>query len=198
MAWSLLCASEVFHPCRLKLIALLPAYQLVLRCGFPSQHETESCHGSIAREIHAGMIFITRLMIALRGVLFGLLQAPGGLVSLIFCALVHRESRNAHACQTEVVGAVVVSGLGARIRTNLQAKRSCHGLDRRIKGGALRSRNLHLLGRAERRSVIIVEVKTDFFSRNRRMLATLFRAQQTLLLGGHRGKKNRPSGPLPR
>ena len=138
------------------------------------------------------MIFIARLMIVLGGVLFGLLHAPRIIVPFIFHALIDRERGNPDARQAEVIGAIIVSGLGMGIRTNGQPKFLRHGLHHGIKRSPLRSGNFHFLRRAERRHVVIVEVEADLAGRNRRMLAQIFRSQQTLLFRRNRSKQNRP------
>ena len=114
----LLCASRAFHSRRLKLITLLPSHQLGLRGSLPSQSKSESCHHRVAGKIHARMIFIAGLMVVLRGVLFRLLHTPGSVVSLILYAFIDRERGNTHARQTEMIGAIVMSRLGARIGAN--------------------------------------------------------------------------------
>src|SRR5438067_2015517 len=73
---------RTLHPRRLTSFALLPADELWHACRFPPESEAEPGHGVITGEVHAGMIFITRLMVVLGCVFVRLLDAPSCIVAL--------------------------------------------------------------------------------------------------------------------
>src|SRR5580692_1551274 len=124
---------------RFEFIALLPSYELGEACRFPAEREAESRHRAIADKIHLRMVFITRLVITLLGVLFVLRQTPGFVVPFELHAFVDRECGNADAGQTEMIGAVKMSCFGAGVRTNGQPELFSHRLHPRIEGRALRA-----------------------------------------------------------
>src|ERR1019366_7677699 len=123
------------HSRRLELVALLPADEPREACRLPAQGESKARHRRIPGEIHLGMVFITRLMIALLDVFLILRQPPGLVVTFELHTFVDREGWNPDARQTEMVRAVEVSRLGACIRTDRQPellRRRLHpGIERR-------------------------------------------------------------------
>jgi len=84
----LLGSGLAFDSWRLKLVALLPPDHVWQARGFPSQGEAEASHSGIAGEVHVGMIFITGLMIVLRGIVAVLLQSPHLVMPLELHALI--------------------------------------------------------------------------------------------------------------
>src|SRR3989442_1371654 len=101
---------SALHAGCVEFIALLPSDGMRKVCGLPSQRKSEARHGGIAGEIHRRMVLITGLVIMLCGVFLVLLESPCFVMSLEFHALINRERRNSNSCQTEMVGAVVMSG----------------------------------------------------------------------------------------
>src|SRR6202041_3286575 len=69
-------------------IALFPADERGLAGGFPAESESEAGHGSVRGVIHAGMIFVARLVVMMGGVVGILRQAPRFVVSLKLHSLV--------------------------------------------------------------------------------------------------------------
>ena len=136
------------------------------------------------------MVFVARLVIVLLDVVALLGKAPGFGVSLELHAFADREGRDADAGQTEMVGAVEVSGLGARIGTDRQPEFLRGGLHRRIEVGALRAGDLHFFGRSQRLHVVVIQIQSDLSGGNWRMFAQILRAQQSLLLGRDRGEQD--------
>src|SRR5579864_9457929 len=91
------------HPGLLKLIALLPPREFGLRSRLPTEGETEARNGRVSYEIHAGTIFVARLMIVLVGEFFRLLHAPFGAVAFVLHPFIYGERWHAHARQRKVV-----------------------------------------------------------------------------------------------
>src|ERR1700678_581741 len=124
---------------RLELIALLPADEARETGRLPTQGEAEACHRGIGREIHLGTVLVARLVIALLCVFLVLLDSPSLIVTFELHSFVHRERWDANARQAEVIGAVEVTRLRARIRTNRQAEFFRGRLHPRIERCPLRS-----------------------------------------------------------
>ena len=87
-----------------------------------AQQEPKRRHLGKSRKIHLRAVFVARLMIAMLDVIFGLGLAPGFVVSFEFQPFVDRERRNAHARQTEMIGAVIMPSFRMRIGPNRQAE----------------------------------------------------------------------------
>src|SRR5439155_23000758 len=117
-----LATAHTFHPRRLEFVALLPSHKARHGGSLPSQGKTESCHGCVPGEIHLRMIFITGLMIMFGREFVRLLHSPSRVVAFVFHSFIHGECGNSHTRQAEVICAVVMSCLGASIRTDVQAK----------------------------------------------------------------------------
>src|SRR5208282_942662 len=140
-------------------IAFLPVDEARLIGGGPPERETEARHGSVGGVIHAGVILIARLVVMMSGVVGILCQAPGLVVTLELHSFVDGKRRNANAREAEMIGAVVMSGFGARVGTIPEAEilRRCQ--HRGIKRGSLGSGNLDFFGRAKRHDVVVIEVE---------------------------------------
>src|SRR5260370_7118796 len=104
-----------------ELVAMLPRGQLRQIGGLPAQGQSEAGHDGVATEIHVRTQLVAGLMIVVLGVVVGLLQAPLAGVSLVFHAFVNGERRNTYPCQAEMIGAVVVPGLGMRVGNHGQS-----------------------------------------------------------------------------
>src|SRR5262249_17438809 len=101
----------------LKLVARVPADGAWLRSRLPSQREAEAGHLGVAGEVHLRAVFVGRLVIAMGGVVFGLLVAPLPGTPLKLPSFVDREGRYTHPCQAEMIGTVVVASLREGIGT---------------------------------------------------------------------------------
>jgi len=86
----------------------------------------------VATEIHVGTPLIAGLMVAMRGVVCILGQAPFAGVSLIFHAFVHGKSGYSHARHAEMVGTVIVAFFRTRVRHDGKAEIAGRGLYQRI------------------------------------------------------------------
>src|SRR6266851_9629800 len=159
--------------------------------SLPAERETEARHGSVGGVVHAGVILIAWLVVVMGGVVGVLIETPGFIVTLELHPLIDGKRWDADAREAEVIGAVVMSGFGARVRTNLKAEILSSRLHRGIKRGALGSGNLDFFGRAERPHVVIVEIERNLARRNRGMLTQIFGAQQALFFGGDRDEEDR-------
>src|SRR5580704_4817379 len=122
----------------LEFIALLPADEPREACRLPAESESEARHRRIADEIHLGMVLIAGLVVMLLRVFLVLRQTPGLVVAFELHAFIDRERWNAHAGQTEMIGAIEVSSLGARIGTDRQPELFGHRLHPGIERGPLR------------------------------------------------------------
>src|ERR1700688_3556901 len=125
------------EPCRFELIALLPADELRETCRFPAQRESKPRHGCVADEVHFRMILVAWLVIVLLDVFFILRQPPRFVVTFELHSFIDRKRRNTHARQTEMIGAIKMSGLGPRIGTNRQPELFRRCLHPRIERCAL-------------------------------------------------------------
>ena len=112
-------------------------------------------------------------------------------MSFVLHPFVDGKRRNAYPRQAEMIGAVEVSCLRPRIRTNRQPELLCGRLHRRIKRRPLRARNFHFLWRAQRLHIVIIQIQRNLSRRNRRMLSQILRSQQSLLFRRDRSKQNR-------
>src|SRR5207237_7953339 len=88
---------RTLQPRRLKFIAFVPGHQFWHARGSPSQGEAETCHGGISCEIHAGMVFITRLMVVLGCVFVRLMDAQSSIVAIVLHTLVYADRCDSHA-----------------------------------------------------------------------------------------------------
>src|SRR6202044_359865 len=100
-----------FHSRRFKLVAFLPADKARGASCLPAESEAEARHRRIADKVHLWMVFIARLMVMLFCIFLILLHSPGFIVAFKLDPFVDRERWNPHASQTEMVRAIVVSGL---------------------------------------------------------------------------------------
>src|SRR5664279_6358459 len=101
-------------------IALLPVDGARLGGSLPAERETEARHGGVGGVVHAGMILVARLVVVMGGVIGVLFKAPGFIVPFELHPLIDRKRRNAHAREAEMIGAVIMSGVGARVGANLK------------------------------------------------------------------------------
>src|SRR5258707_3579712 len=133
------------QPRRLDLIDRLPSTWLGQTGRLPSQRESKPRHRRIGDEIHPGIILIARLVIVLLRVFAILRQPPGLVMALELHAFIDRERWDPDPCQTEVIGAIIVSRLRPRLRTNRQPVfiRRLHSHP--VKRSRLGPRHLHLL-----------------------------------------------------
>src|SRR5712691_10269530 len=156
---------------RFKLVAGLPALQLRCHGRLLAQQKSKSRHLGESGEIHLWMILIAGLMIAMIDVIFRLGLAPRGVVAGVLQSFADGKGGHADAREAEMVRAVIVSRLWMRIRANRQAKCLCQRFYHRIKRGALRPADIHLLWIANRSQRIIIQVHGNFRGGDRRMLA---------------------------
>src|SRR6185369_181977 len=112
------------------------------RCCLPSSRETKTSHHGITSEIHFRTIFVAGLMIALGGVFIRLLHTPRRIMPFVFHSLVDGKGWDANASQAEVIGSVIMSSFGPRIRADVQPEFLRQGFDGREESSALRSRDL--------------------------------------------------------
>src|SRR2546430_15967907 len=94
-------------PCLFKLVAFLPSLNLRLRSCRPSQRKSKARHGRVAPEVHAGIVFITGLVVALVGKFLGLLGSPLAVMGFVLHYFIDGERRDADASHDEVIRAVV-------------------------------------------------------------------------------------------
>src|SRR5581483_2984021 len=135
-------------------------------------------------------------MVVLGGEFLVLLQAPGLGMPFEFHSFVDGKSWDTYAGETEVIGAIVVSGFGSRVGTNGKPEVFCGCLHDVIEGSALRAGDFNFFGRTQGFHVVIIQVEGDLAGGNGRMLAKIFRTEKPLLLGGDRGKHYGTTGPL--
>src|ERR1017187_6788440 len=154
-----------------ELVARLPTYCCRLICGLPSQGDSELRHHRVAAEIHLRIVLVAGLVIVLGDVVAGLLLAPLRLMTLVLVTFAKRERRYSRARKAEVIGPIIMSCAGLRIRHNRQAKLFGGTFDRGIERGALGARYVDLLRHSERGQVVIVQVERNLLRRNRRMQA---------------------------
>src|SRR5579872_5176567 len=95
------------------------------------------------------MVLVAGLVIVLLHVLAFLVESPGFWMSLELHSFIDGEGWHAFARQTEMIGAVEVSCLGAGVRANRQAKFFRGGLDHRKEAGPLSARDLHFFRRTQ-------------------------------------------------
>src|SRR5208283_1882744 len=176
----------------------LPANQRWLVGREPSQRDTEARRHRVAAKIHLRIIFVARLVVALRDEFLGLVQTPLGSVALVLDALVDGERRHSGAREAEVVGAVIMSRAGLRIGHDLEAEVLRGAFDCGIKRGALSACDVDFFRHAERRNVVVVQIERDALRRNWRMLAEKLGAAQTLLFRRDCGEIDRALGLLRR
>src|ERR1700733_16016561 len=118
-----------------ELVARQPVHGPFLQQRLPAQCKAELGNRRVAREIHRGRVFITGPVIALLGVILLLRLAPFGRMPSEFYAGAYRECGNPDASETEVIGAIVVTGAGFGVRLNGEAE----SLGRLLDGGIERS-----------------------------------------------------------
>src|SRR3954468_6929147 len=112
--------SSVFalDPCFFKLVAFLPSLNLRLRSCRPSQRKSKARHDRVTPEVHAGIVFITGLVVALVGKFFRLFGSPLAVVAFVLHSFVDGERWDTNASHAEVIRAVVVASLRVGIRTD--------------------------------------------------------------------------------
>src|SRR4029077_5217420 len=111
---------------RFEFIAGLPALQRRRRGRLVAEQKAEARHFREPGEVHLRTVFIAGLMVAMIDIILGLRFAPGDVAALVFQSFADGKRRTADARQTEMIGAVVMPSLGARIRPNGKAKCFCH------------------------------------------------------------------------
>src|SRR5947209_18180203 len=127
----------VLHSRGFEFVALLPLDSLGQAGRLPAQGKSKPRHGRVPDKIHLGMVFITGLVIMLLDVISFLLKAPSFGVPLVLHSFINRKRWDAHSRQAEMIGAVELPGLGARIRTYRQPELFRSRLHRWIKRGPL-------------------------------------------------------------
>src|ERR1700737_4856032 len=105
-------------PRRFEFVAGLPALQFRSLCRLLAEQKSKSRHLRESAEIHLWPVFIARLVIMMIHVVLRLRLAPRRVVAFVFQSFADGKRRNAHARQTEMIGTIVMAGLGARIRSN--------------------------------------------------------------------------------
>ena len=135
------------------------------------------------------MIFVARLVVVMGGVVRILRQSPGFIVAFELHPFIDGKRWNADAREAEVIGAVIMSGFGTRVGTNLEAEILRGRLYRGIK--RVRSAPETSLLRASRAAArLVIEIERNLARRNRGMFAEIFGAEQSLFFGGDGGKKS--------
>src|SRR6266850_4559272 len=86
--------------------------------GLPSQGEAETGHGGVGGVVHSRVVFVAGLVVVILGVVGILREAPGFVVEFELHACVDGEGGDANARETEVVGAIEVSGFWACVGTD--------------------------------------------------------------------------------
>lgn len=109
-------------PGALELIPFFPANEAILVGSLPAERETEARHRRIRGPIPSGTVFVAWLMVVVLNEVFILSQSPSLVVAFELDSLVDGKGGYTNARQAEVIGAVIVSGLGMRIRANLEAE----------------------------------------------------------------------------
>src|SRR5207253_5034140 len=103
-------------------VAGLPALELRSCGGGAAEDEAEAGHFRKTGKVPVGLKLVTRLVVAVVDVVFGLSFAPGGVVPFEFEALADGEGRDADVGQAEMIGAIIVAGFGARVGSNGEAE----------------------------------------------------------------------------
>src|SRR5258707_15742250 len=98
-------------PRGLELVARDPACQRWQPCCLHSEHEAKSGDDGVAGKIHVRAVLVARLVIAMRGEIFGMFIAPFRRMARILDSFVDRKRRHPHARQTEMIGTVIMSRL---------------------------------------------------------------------------------------
>src|ERR1017187_10715792 len=115
------------------------------------------------------MVLVAGMVIVLGDEVFRLLDAPLAVVSLVEHARTNRKRGHADARQAEVVGAVIVSGIGIGIGNDRQSERLGRALDRGIEGGALGAGNADFLRNSQGRYVVKIQVERNLLGGQRRI-----------------------------
>src|SRR5262249_37659393 len=132
-----------------------------------------------------GPIFVTWLVVTICRVVVSLLFSPGKIVAFVLHALANRKGWNSNSRQAEVIGAIVISGRGACIRADREAKNFRERLHGWIKARSLGSRNFHFLGSAEWRKIVIIEIEANIPRGDGRMFPQVFGPEQALFFRSH-------------
>src|ERR1700693_2924424 len=109
---------RAFFTRRFEFVAGLPALQRRRHSRLLAEQKTEARRFREPGKVHLRAVFIAGLMVAMIDIILRLRFAPRGVVALEFQSFADGKRRNADARQTEMIGAVVMPSLGARIRPN--------------------------------------------------------------------------------
>src|SRR5216683_7157377 len=109
----------------LEFVAWDPACQRRQPRRLGAQRKAELRDDRVARKIHLRFVLVARLVITMLRVVLGLGLAPLGGMACELNPLIDRKRRHAHARQTKVIRAVIMSSLRPRVWSDRHPKLPC-------------------------------------------------------------------------